>query len=250
MVRSLADTLGEGNKSVASVLEGSDGLGNGDLGRVLVDFVVESKDGAGALSDLGIVVVHDGGGIVLPVVGVEVPERNGLASDTSDFLNHVIVVSVGRTDECRICASDLHDCLFNEPELVVELVPVQGVKVLVRPGVRGDLVALVVGILDTSGLVFVVDAASFATPVVSIEEEGSLASCSGQSVGDLVEVPPRAVIKGQSCSARDSAGGDDFARSTFEERLEGVSVEVARDSSAIDGGSGKSAGDEDRAEHY
>ena len=249
LVRSLANALGEGNKSVTSGGELLDGLGNDDLSGVLVNFVVESEDGAGALGNLGVVVGEDSGGVVLPVVGVEVPEGDGLASDTSDLLDEVIVVSVGRTDERRICASDLHDGLFHEPELVVELVPVQGVEVGVRPGVGGDLMTIVVGALDTSGLIFVVDAASFATPVVTIKEESSLSTDGIQSIDDTVKVNPWAIIEGEGCSARNGAGGDDFTRSSLEKLLEGVSVVVAGDSSTIDSGGGKSEDDEGRAEH-
>lgn len=249
MVWSLANTLGEGNESVAGVLQSSDGLGKDDLGSVLVDFVVESEDGAGVGGNLSVVVCHDGGGIVLPVVGVEVPKGDGLASDSGNFLHHVIVVSEGRTDECRVCPSDLHDCLFDEPELVMELVPVESVEVFVGPSVGGDLMTLVIGELDPGSLIFIVDAASLATPVVAVEEEGALAPCGGQSVGDLVEVPPRTVIEGKGCSARDSAGSDNFTRGSLEKLLEGVSVVVARDGSAIDGSSGEGASVEDRAEH-
>jgi len=245
LIWGLANTLCQSDKSVAGVLEGSDGLGNHDLSRVLVDLVVEGEDGAGVGGDLVIVVLHDSGCVVLPVVGVKVPQRDGLSSHSSNLLNLVVVVSVGRTNKCRICTSDLHDGLFDEPELVVELVPVQGVEVLVRPSVRGDLMTLVIGVFDAGSLIFVVNTTGLTTPVVAIEEESALASSGGQSIGDFVQVPPRTVIEGKSCGARDSARGDNFARGALEKLLEGVSIVVAWDGSAINGSGGESANGED-----
>jgi hypothetical protein len=106
--------------------------------------VVESEDGARVGGNLVVVVLHDGGCVVLPVIGaldrsdirsamrvirvLEVPEGDGLASDTSHFLHLVVVVSEGwmkkirtcktwpaerltRTDESWVCTSNLHDGL-------------------------------------------------------------------------------------------------------------------------------------------
>ena len=120
--------------------------------------MVQSQDGLGVLLDeriISFVALSRGGSS--RVARVKVPCDELLSAFVGDLANEVVVVAVRRPQERGSDTEETLEGLFDQPELVVDLVVSQGGEILVVPGVGRDHVSLCVSVLHTLDVDFVID---------------------------------------------------------------------------------------------
>lgn len=159
---------------------------------------------------------------LLSSLSVPVARVNIIGDDlVSELLHGGQDVSAGgevrRTHVGGLLADDVDHGLLQKLHLLLQLVGAETAEVGgMGPGVTGDLVAGVVGLLDGSGTV--VDAAI----ELSGPEEGGLGTSVVEDVDELASVLARTVVVGKSNDTGAAALADDYTSSLAVEDLNGV----------------------------
>jgi hypothetical protein len=206
----LAQTLGERDELVSSGLQLRDSVREDVVCSSGVDLVVQRQHGLGLLSNsLVVQLLALRSRSADRVFRVKVPGNDSQTERRGNFADIIIVFSVGRTHERGCNTSNLLKSIIDFRHLRLHLIFAQAIQMRVTPGVRGELVAFVVQILDTLGVVVGVD--TFV--VVTVEEECSLCAGCDQCFADVVCIDPRAVIKGQCDGVILSALGNNLCKS-------------------------------------
>jgi hypothetical protein len=121
--------------------------------------VIQGKDGIGVLLDEGViscVTLCRSGPSRIP--RIEVPSDELLSTLVGDLAHEVVIITVGRPQECRSDTEQTLEGLFNQIELVVDLIKGESSEIFMVPGVRGDHMSLSVGVLHTFNVDRVVNA--------------------------------------------------------------------------------------------
>lgn len=214
MIGLTTKALRKSDEAVALVLKEFDSVGDDDLGRLLVNVMVEGEDvRRPGLGNNAVALLHGLGPNAPGIARIEVPKSEVLSTHSSNIADHVVVGTIGRASKGGGCTSYLSKGLFHQPELMVEGIPVHGGEISMAPSVGSNLVTLVERPLDALDLFGVVDA----SPIVPIEEEGSLSTGSGDGFPDVIEIDPRTVVEGEGDGIRLSALGDDLGRGALEQ---------------------------------
>jgi hypothetical protein len=114
-------------------------------------------------------------GQLVVVIGIEVEVGNDVTKISHDFLACLGARRVRRAHVGRVLADDIADSHLVLDHLVVNLFPGDCTEVLVGPCVRGDLVTVVVHLLDNTCPVLV--NGTLSNVVTSDEESGMSSSC-------------------------------------------------------------------------
>jgi hypothetical protein len=219
LIRLHVPALGNSYELVTCSLKCFDDVRNDDVRSFLVNFMIQSQDGAGVLLDEIIVsFVALGGSRPSRVAGVEVPCDEFLSALVGDLAYEIVVVAVRRPQERRRDAEQTLEGLFDSPELVVDLVEGKSGEVLMIPGVRSDHVPLTVGVFHTFHIDRIVDT----TVVVTIPEECAFGTSRDQCSRYVVNVLFRSVVECQRDGVRDLALRDQLCEgcSTASERFD------------------------------
>jgi len=218
LVRLPSEALCNSDELVALVLEQRYNVVQDVMGSSFVHFVIESEDGLRlrvGVDEVAVTLFHRLGTNTPCVTGVKVPHDQVLSSLAGNALDKGVRAAVGWASKGWGGAGYLRDQILDEPELVMELVEGELGEVGMAPGMRRDLVALVIGPFDALGVFLGISTA----PVVSVDEEGGLSAILSQFISNVVCVGIGAIVKGQRNSVVDRALGNDLGGCAFGERL-------------------------------